>query len=125
MGERLFVNRAQAFDRSIGIGRGLEVCDEVIAIVTPAQLPNSLVDLLDNRLAGQAATGAETAVVAEVATSISHRPVYVWTRKTGINTDFLNSMSKDALKMKVVTIIAKSSRAPVIALLKCLPNLFR
>ena len=96
----------------------------MIAIIPPPQLANSFVNLLGDGLPGQSPAGTETAVVAKVAAAIRDRAVDVGASEACVDTDFLNSVAKNALKMKVITIITQARREPVIAQLKRSTNLF-
>jgi hypothetical protein len=66
------------------------------AIVAQLQTPNSLVDLLVNRLPWESAAGAKAAIVAKVAAPGGHGSVYVGAGKTGINADALHAVTENA-----------------------------
>ena len=124
MSEGLFVDGTQSFNRRISVRGRLKIRYEMVAVVSAAQLADSFVNLLGNRLPRQSAAWAKAAVVAKIAAAVRNRAVYVWARKTSVYADFLDTMTENAPKMKVVTIITQSSGSPVETLLKASANGF-
>jgi hypothetical protein len=94
VGESLPIQVSQTLHRRIGIRRGLEVGDEVVAVVPRSQAANSLVDLFADRPITEPAAGAEALIVAEDATTHGDRAIDVRARETGIHTDTPNLVPK-------------------------------
>jgi hypothetical protein len=76
----------------------------MIAFVALFQPRNSLVDLIQQRLPREPATGAETPVVAEVTPTDGYRPIYIRAGETGIYADTLHAMPESTTQIKIIGI---------------------
>ena len=76
----------------------------MIAFVALFQAQNSRVDLFQQRLAREPATGAEAAVVTEVTPTDGDRPVHIGAGETSIYADTLHPMPESTTQVKIIGI---------------------
>src|SRR4029079_2030099 len=95
MREGFLVQWPEPVDGGVGVGGGLEVGQELVAVFVPAaHADNALVDLPQNAGRGQPTAGAEAAFVAEGAAACRDRAVHIWARKSRVDADFLDAPAK-------------------------------
>src|SRR5689334_15780384 len=95
MGESRPVQMPQPFDGRVGVRGGLEISNKVVAIVSPLEPADTVVELIGKVLqARNAAAGTETAVIAKVATTRGDGAIHVGTSKARVEAHFLHASSE-------------------------------
>ena len=95
MRQSLFVDLAPPFQRAIGVGICLEICQIVLhARVPPTVELYSLFQLLQNAFPGSAVIRMESGIVAVGASSGSDRAISVRAGESGINDQLLQALAE-------------------------------
>lgn len=114
--ERMFegsrVQSAELVDGSVGIRGGLKISLEMLAVVATLESSNALVDLLENILTRQPATGTEAAIVTEGATSRRHGAVHIRAGEAAIHAHLLHTHSEERTQVMVISMVAQAGLSP-------------
>ena len=95
MREGLFVQRAEPFDRCVGVGGRLKIGKISLAIVVSlAHARDALVDLAQDVGPGQSSAGTEAAIVAKRAAAFGHGAVDIGASEASVNTYLLDALPK-------------------------------
>jgi hypothetical protein len=112
MRKRCLVNRAEFFERSVRVRRGLEIGQELVADVASLQPADAVVDLFQNGLLRNPPRRAEAAVIAKDAAPPGDRAVDVGAGEPGVDADLLDPLAELAAEEKIVFVVAQACRLP-------------
>ena len=100
-------------DGGIGVGCRLEIGDELLAFIATLESANALVDLVSDISLRNPATGAEATIITEGTATGGYRAIDIGTGKSGVDTDFLNSLAKSLSQVVIQAEIATLTGLPV------------